>query len=828
MAIKVNGTTVVNNDRKGEFNVTNPGQFTTAERDALSPASGDTIFNTEESELQVWNGEEWVSGGGSSDIRVPPVFNDLTLSEDPPGTGRFTDQEFKLTYSMAADGIPASIKGVKGSVIAEFADFPETDASTNVSKAVTISSLQEVNPSPSWSDWKNSYAFCNVFDKWSSNSPKFLAFSIDQYYTRWKTCDPDTWQITDTVTNVYPDGVSGYDLNQGFITCNGRYFNTFSGYDFKSVSFDLKDFFTTGYPTKGFNTSYAQTTGYKYRLNGSTLYRLASDGSSLGYISFSSSEITQSTMCELGPTSAIVLGKYSNNDFRYYIFSDSTTFNNQQVSTSSIGYGGAKGYCKHKNKLFISVGGNMISIDENGTVLTKSLPSDISDARVSSDELNGKLLITKTTVELPPTYPTGNYTLRTFVYGSNNEGASWTQDAISVYVKNSGSYQNPGECGPIWFMPKAKAFMNDKDYNANYRLLGYDGYYQTVVVPNSSSLDDFTQNAWVRPASWDVNKPEGYGLLTSFYDNGDGTSTLNIYGGADYTIGDKVSLTSSTGQSEATQYLVIDSTGRVTDLSTTEQDYQDIGSGNTKKLTFPSTFPTGKTPDEELPAGTILQCYGRAINEVGTSLRSSNAIVPGTEVPSKFGFGLSAFEITNGAAIGVNGGFRWWSDDAGDITNTSDETADGIWRDQYGWINKAPSSSSYTELFSNAYIKELYPCNIEFTFTATDELQNKVIEFGVYGNYSGPSGPDMYSVISTSTPGCSVYANESNMWRQANPEPKQVAQSVIINNPGVTEVKVNFEVYMEGSDEGPNTYVKILYWRLKDISGDEIETEKPS
>ena len=36
MAIKVNGTTVVNNDRKGEFNVTNPGQFTTAERDAFN------------------------------------------------------------------------------------------------------------------------------------------------------------------------------------------------------------------------------------------------------------------------------------------------------------------------------------------------------------------------------------------------------------------------------------------------------------------------------------------------------------------------------------------------------------------------------------------------------------------------------------------------------------------------------------------------------------------------------------------------------------------------------------------------------------------------
>ena len=58
MAIKVNGTTVINNDRKGEFNVTNPGQFTTAQRDALTPEIGDTIYNTDEATLQIWNGTE--------------------------------------------------------------------------------------------------------------------------------------------------------------------------------------------------------------------------------------------------------------------------------------------------------------------------------------------------------------------------------------------------------------------------------------------------------------------------------------------------------------------------------------------------------------------------------------------------------------------------------------------------------------------------------------------------------------------------------------------------------------------------------------------------
>ena len=45
MAIKVNGITVVNDERKGTFESTNPGQFTTAQRDALTPEIGDTIYN---------------------------------------------------------------------------------------------------------------------------------------------------------------------------------------------------------------------------------------------------------------------------------------------------------------------------------------------------------------------------------------------------------------------------------------------------------------------------------------------------------------------------------------------------------------------------------------------------------------------------------------------------------------------------------------------------------------------------------------------------------------------------------------------------------------
>ena len=68
MAIKVGGTTVITDGRKVESQVVNPGRFTTAERDLLTPEIGDIIFNTDEETPEVWDGTEWGPlGGGSGD-----------------------------------------------------------------------------------------------------------------------------------------------------------------------------------------------------------------------------------------------------------------------------------------------------------------------------------------------------------------------------------------------------------------------------------------------------------------------------------------------------------------------------------------------------------------------------------------------------------------------------------------------------------------------------------------------------------------------------------------------------------------------------------------
>lgn len=60
MAIKISGTTVIDDNRKGIFNSINPGAFTTAGRPG-SPSTGDVIYNTTDATIQTWNGSSWVS-----------------------------------------------------------------------------------------------------------------------------------------------------------------------------------------------------------------------------------------------------------------------------------------------------------------------------------------------------------------------------------------------------------------------------------------------------------------------------------------------------------------------------------------------------------------------------------------------------------------------------------------------------------------------------------------------------------------------------------------------------------------------------------------------
>ena len=71
----------------------------------------------------------------------------------------------------------------------------------------------------------------------------------------------------------------------------------------------------------------------------------------------------------------------------------------------------------------------------------------------------------------------------------------------------------------------------------------------------------------------------------------------------------------------ARQYLKFDSSGNVTDMQSRPQDppYTTTTTNPSLTLTFPSTFPSGETPDDELPEGTTLSVGIASENVVNRS-----------------------------------------------------------------------------------------------------------------------------------------------------------------------------------------------------------------
>ena len=56
MAIKVNGVTVINDDKKAALNVINAGVSSSP---PASPNVGDFYYNSNDEKINVWTGSEW-------------------------------------------------------------------------------------------------------------------------------------------------------------------------------------------------------------------------------------------------------------------------------------------------------------------------------------------------------------------------------------------------------------------------------------------------------------------------------------------------------------------------------------------------------------------------------------------------------------------------------------------------------------------------------------------------------------------------------------------------------------------------------------------------
>jgi hypothetical protein len=109
------------------------------------------------------------------------------------------------------------------------------------------------------------------------------------------------------------------------------------------------------------------------------------------------------------------------------------------------------------------------------------------------------------------------------------------------------------------------------------------------------------------------------------------------------------------GVAGARLYLKFNAAGAVSDLQSADPGWVQTTDQATPKLTFPATLPSGKKPDEELPAGTTITVEAQATNAAGTVTKVSNIIVPSRPAPPKpgdaMGGGFFAGQINDGGVI---------------------------------------------------------------------------------------------------------------------------------------------------------------------------------
>lgn len=97
MSIKISGTDVVDDNRKGIFTKVNAGVYSTSQRNALSASTGDMIYNSTDQEVQAWTGSEWVRVG-EDPVSAPRPYGEISYT----AAGNYT---FVAPADAAATGV---------------------------------------------------------------------------------------------------------------------------------------------------------------------------------------------------------------------------------------------------------------------------------------------------------------------------------------------------------------------------------------------------------------------------------------------------------------------------------------------------------------------------------------------------------------------------------------------------------------------------------------------------------------------------------------------------------------------------------------------------
>lgn len=211
-------------------------------------------------------------------------------------------------------------------------------------------------------------------------------------------------------------------------------------------------------------------------------------------------------------------------------------------------------------------------------------------------------------------------------YSSNDNGSNWNWDGWDHHGSWSSNYCEPTNSGGAldptirreggWLLINGRG--NGGPY---YPLIGWsEQSYDEITFADGTNLsnDSFRAGNKVRQGT------------TSFriMQSAQTTKVYDIRGGDIVTGAPVTNTVSYFGGSQATLYAVLSGAGAVTDLTSSDPGFVNLGYGVDNTITFPATFPSGNTPDVELPAGTTIQATVEFTNSQGTVTADSNTLTP--------------------------------------------------------------------------------------------------------------------------------------------------------------------------------------------------------
>ena len=207
-------------------------------------------------------------------------------------------------------------------------------------------------------------------------------------------------------------------------------------------------------------------------------------------------------------------------------------------------------------------------------------------------------------------------------YRSANGGYSW--QAINTEVTSSGSWsqhypRNYADAGNFEIWGGHLSSNSGGTFARPYRIFNN----QTATV-TSSSLNAFGDSEKIAKLG-DESNVEFKGTLEV---TNRSAGSIRLYTSGIWQNGDVVVSRVGGSTQSATKYLVLDSVGNVTNISSSDPGFTTIGPGTAIDLTFPATLPSGDAPDTELPAGASIQVEVQASNSASSDTFTSNSVTP--------------------------------------------------------------------------------------------------------------------------------------------------------------------------------------------------------